>query len=349
MTAIRSVFVMSFLLFALSVLPAWAQLDPAAPPTDDLDYTEIQSKIAAMLPVQPDLLKFSPLYTFRFVNWPEGIGNPAARYDEAFKGYSLKTNNEKVLLLDKSGRTIFACDGEKNHQTMVATDNQKKTLQFDDFAVMRNDRLVIADNSRNALLFFADNKFARQVGFDGNRILFRHISFVEADRLGLNIAVYDSGRDRTFVFDASGHQQWEFAGSSEPCFYGNSIIRLVKHDTQLEIQRISDIGKIPENVITYNCEPGNIILDAWTVGTFGGQLAVVVYEGHGDEDHPDYARLLLVKDHQIKIHRFIPNFDARLSLVAPYRLLITRKGLRLINARITEQGLEIMAAPIPLL
>ena len=348
MPANRSVLLLTVcaLLFALGS-PVFAQLDPAAPPTDDLDYAEIQLRIAAMLPAQPDLLKFSPLYTFRFVDWPDGIGNLAARYEEAFKGYSLKTSNNKVLLLDKSGRTIFACDSEKKRQTMLATDYQNKGLQLDDFAPMHKNGLAIADNSKNALLFFEDNKFVRQVGFDGNRILFRHISFVEPDRLGLNVAVYDSGRDKTFVFDASGRQQWELAGTAEPCFFGNSLLRLVKHDTKLEIQRFSDILKTPDNIGNYSCSQGNIILDAWIAGTFGGQLAMVVYEGRGDEDHPDYARLLLLKDRQIKTHRFIPNLDSRLSLVTPYRLLITRSGVQLISARITGQGLEIVAAPVP--
>lgn len=328
--------------------PVFAQLDPANPPTDDLDYADYQSRIALMLPDQPDLLKFEPLYTFRFSPWPDGLGEAASRFEEAFRGYSLKVDNERVLLLDKSGRTLFAYDSRQKKQIMLATDHQAKTLQFDDFALLRGDRLAVADNSRNELLLFSGNRLDKQLGFDGDRILFRHISFVEADRLGLNMVLYDSGRNRTFVFSNNGILQWEADGSSQPCFMGSSLIRLEKHDAGLKMLRFSSISRIPEEIASYTCQSGNILLDAWVAGTVGGYLAIVVYEGRGDEDHPDYARLLMLKDGQIRVNRFMPNLDFRLSLLAPYRLLLDRHGVKLVTARIVNAGIEIVAAAVPL-
>ena len=327
---------------------AAAQLDPNNPPTDDLDYEEFQKKVAAMLPAQPDLLQFSTIYCFPFAPWPEGIGQAGASFEEAFRGYSLKVDQERILLLDRSGRTVFSCDGRTKNQKMVATDHQKGNLQFDDFAMLRENRLAVADNSRNELLIFAGNRLEKRLGFDGDRILFRHIDFVEPDRLGMNLVLFDSGRNRTFVFGHQGNLAWETEGKVEPCFYGNSLIRLEKGDKNLQIQRLSDITRTPVAIADYTCEAGNIILDSWLAGTFAGHLAVVVYEGRGDEDHPDYARLLLIKDGKMTVHRFMPNLDFRLPLLTPYRLLFDRSGARLVTARLSPQGIEIIGAPVSL-
>ncbi len=327
---------------------AVAQLDPNNPPTDDLDYEEFQKKVAALLPAQPDLLQFSTIYIFPFAPWPEGIGQAAARFEEAFRGYSLKVDHEMILLLDRSGRTVFAYDGRTKKQKMLATDYQKASLQFDDFTLLRDNRLAVADNSRNELLIFAGNRLDKRLGFDGDRILFRHIDFVESDRLGMNLVLFDSGRNRTFVFNSNGNLTWETEGNVEPCFYGNSLVRLEKGDKNLRIQRLSDITRAPVAIAEYTCETTNIILDAWLAGTFAGHLAVVVYEGRGDEDHPDYARLLLIKDGKMTIQRFMPNLDFRLPLLTPYRLLFDRSGARLVTARLSPQGIEIIGAPVKL-
>ncbi len=335
-------------LSSLGLVYGETSLDPANPPTDDMDYEEIQQKIAAMLPDRADLLKFKSLFTFKFAAWPQGLNQGGATFQQAFKGYSLKTDGSKVYLLDKAGRTLFAYDAHQAKQSMVATDQPKGSLQFDDFAMMRSGGMVIADNSRNALLYFVNNRLVKKIGFDGERDFFRHCDFVESDKLGISMAVYDSGRDKTYVFGSDGLLQWETTGRAEPCFLGNSLIRLEKHDSELEVQRFSQVNKVATTFSTYRCDPGNIILDAWAAGTFAGQLAVVVYEGRGDEDHPDYARLLLIKDKTIQVHKFRPGFDMRLSLLTPYRLLLTRSGLSLLTARLSDAGLEVVAAELPL-
>ncbi len=67
----RVSFYLVFLLILSAPFAGLAEkLDPARPPTDDLDYEEIQQKISAMLPETPDLLKFSVIHTFRFSGWP---------------------------------------------------------------------------------------------------------------------------------------------------------------------------------------------------------------------------------------------------------------------------------------
>ena len=323
-----------------------AELDPKSPPTDDLDFVEMQQKIDAMLPDQAGLLKFSPIFQVRFAAWPEGISGAGALFQEAFKGYSFKTDNNLVLFLDQDSRSIFEIDSSLLRQRLLASDYMQKNIQFADFCRLRDGGLAIADNGRSSLLFFKDNRFNRNVGFDGRRIFFRHIEFVEADRLGLNLVVFDSGRNHTYVFDRNGNLQWELDGRTEPMFYGNSLIRLEKNENVLKIQKISNLNKTPADIATYECQPGNIILDAWAAGTFAGRLAVVIYEGRGDEDHPDYARLLLVKDQSLKILKFKPNLDLRLSLTNPYRLLFGKKGLQLVTLRISTAGIEIMAAEI---
>lgn len=324
----------------------YAQLDPANPPTDNLDYEEIQQRINTMLPIIPGLLSFKPICTFKFGNWPDGINDSGAKFQEAFKGYSIKTNNTKILLLDKEGKSIFEFTHGSPKQTLVASDFPSKKIQFDDFAQLRNNKLVVADNSRNALLFFKGNKFEKNIGFDGKRILFRYIDFIEPDRLGLHLTVFDSGRNKTYVFHHDGTLQWELEGQTEPCFFGNSLIKLETTENRLSIQRVSEISKTPTTFFNYSCKAGNIILDAWTAGTFGGQLAVIVFEGKGDEDNPDYARLLMIKDKDIRTYKFRPNLDFRLSLQSPYRLLMTRYGMQLLTARISQSGIEIIAAPI---
>ncbi len=348
LSKIFRVVVLALIMVSLLCSQLSAQLDPASPPTDDLDYSDLQKKISAMLPEQADLLKFSSLYTFRFAPWPDGPGQAAARFEEAFRGFSLKVDNDKVLLFDKSSRTLFAYDMGAKKQIMLATDHQNATLQFDDFALLRGGKLVIADNSRNELLLFADNRLEKEIGFDGDRILFRHIDFVEPDRLGLNLVVYDSGRNRTHVINSHGQPLWEAEGNAEPCFLGNSLIRLEKQDNILRVLRFSDISRDPVEFGRYDTVKGNIILDAWVAGTFAGNLAIVVYEGRGDEDHPDYARLLMMKDGACTVHRFMPNLDFRLPLLTPYRLLLERNKLMLMTAKIGETGIEIVGAQIPL-
>lgn len=323
-----------------------AQLDPGAPPTDDLDYEEIQRRIDSMLPQTPDLLQFKPICVFKFGDWPHGINDSGAQFQEAFKGYSLKTDNNLVLLLDKEGRSVFSIDPADGRQRLIASDFPEKNVEFSDFTILRGERLAIADNSRSALLFFENNKFVSNIGFDGVRILFRHIEFIEPDRLGLYLAAFDSGRNRTYVFDRKGQLQWEIEGRTEPCFYGNGLVKIEKAETSLQLQRVSEINRNAETFATYHCQPGNIILDAWTAGTFAGKLAVVVYEGRGDEDHPDYARLLMSKDGRIETFKFRPNLDFRLSLSSPYRLLINKSGMQLITAKISASGIEIQAAAI---
>ncbi len=328
------------------LIPSYAQLDPAAPPTDDLEFEEVQKMIEKMLPHTPDLLVFKTICKFPFGDWPSGISDSGAQFQEAFKGYSLKSDNNLVLFLDKEGHSIFAIDPLHNRLELLASDFPKKNIQFADFCRLRDKRMVIADNSRNALLFFSENQFLRNVGFDGERILFRHIDFVEADRLGFNLIAYDSGRDRSYVFDRDGNLKWETDGRCEPCFLGNSLIKIRKEETRIQLQRLSEINRVAQTFATYSCQPDNIILDAWVAGTFAGKLAVVVYEGRGDEDHPDYARLLMIKDSVVEIFKFRPNLDFRLSLQSPYRLLVNRTGMQLITARIADGGIEIHAAAI---
>ncbi len=110
---------------------------------------------------------------------------------------------------------------------------------------------------------------------------------------------------------------------------------------------MSQINQSPTTFSTYVCDEANIILDAWVAGTIAGQLAVVVYEGRGDEDHPDYASLLLIKEDKTARYRFIPNFDLRMSLLQPYRLLLAQKGLFLVTARLADDGISIVAAELP--
>ncbi len=262
-------------------------------------------------------------------------------------GYSLKTDGTKALLLDKPGKTVFAFDSSSGRQQMVATDRSQPGLQTDAFAILRDNGLAIADNSRNALLFFRNNSLLKVIDYYGDRGYFRHIEFIESDRLGLNLSVYDSGRDRTYVFSSDGRLQWESSGRSEPGFLGNALLRMQKFDRHIDIQRFSQINQTPTTFSTYRCDAGNIILDAWVAGTFGGKLVIVIYEGRGDEDHPDYARLAVIEEDKISVKKFVPNFDMRLSLQPPYRLMMTRKGLQLVTARLAENGIELIAAEVP--
>jgi len=333
--------------FVLAAAAGAQTLDPAAPPTGDIDYVEMQRRIAEMLPDRPDLLKFSRVCLFPFAEWPAGISSAAREGQQAFEGYSLKTDSNLIYLLDKAGRSIFSHDLRQNRQVLLAADREQQHLQLDDFALLRDNTLAIADNSRTALVFFVNNQFRNKIDFDGERMFFRYISFIEPDRLGMNLAVCDSGRNRSFVFDRAGTLQWEADGLCEPVFYGNSLVRFETREKGLLINSFSSIGSEAVRLYDYNCDPGNIVLDAWAAGTFSGQLAVVVYEGRGDEDHPDYARLLLIKDAAVTVHRFVPDLDIRLKLQTPYRLLLTRAGIQLVTARIVAEGLEIVAAPLP--
>lgn len=336
------------LFFCIISPVAFAQnLDPAEPPTGDLDYSEMQRRIAEMLPERPDLLKFSRVCLFRYADWPDGISAAASDGQQAFEGYSLKTDSNQIYLLDKAGRSVISYDLRQSRQQVLAADREQKQLQLDDFALLRDNVLAVADNSRTALVFFAHNQFRNKVDFDGERMFFRYIAFIEPDRLGMNLAVCDTGRNRSYVFDRTGRLQWETEGLCEPVFLGNSLVRLENRENTLHVLRFSSIDTAPQQLYEYKCDPGNIILDAWAAGTVAGQLAIVVYEGRGDEDHPDYARLLLIKDADITVHRFVPDLDIRLHLQTPYRLLLSRAGIQLLRARLVSEGLEIIGATIP--
>ena len=339
--------VLGFYLCLLTPALLAQALDPAAPPTGDLDYVEMQRRIADMLPDRPDLLKFSRVCLFKFADWPDGISAAAREAQQAFEGYSLKTDSNQIFLLDKAGRSLFSYDLRQNRQQLLASDREQKHLQLDDFALLRDNILAIADNSRTALVFFTTNQFRNKVDFDGERMFFRHIAFIEPDRLGLNLVVCDAGRNRSYVFDRAGTLQWEAEGRCEPLFMGNSLVRIDKRENSLSLFRFSSIDTSPQLICEYSCDPGNIVLDAWAAGTIAGQLAIVVYEGRSDEDHPDYARLLLIKDGKIVVHRFVPDFDIRLNLQTPYRLLLSRTGIQLLSARLVGEGLEIIGATVP--
>lgn len=322
-------------------------IDPSAPPTGDLDYAEIEQRVKALLPARPGLLKFETLCLFPYAEWPEGLWRDESGKRHLAGAYSIKTATNMVYLLDKAGKTLFAYDLRAARQRMTATDKPQNTLQFDDFAILRAGGVAIADNFRNSVLLFKNNRFAGKIDFDGERSFFRYIEFIEADRLGYSFAVYDSGRDRTYVFSADGVLQWEKPGRAEPVFMGSYLIRLDKSDKGVKVQQFSQINPDEQTISEYECGKENIILDAWAIGTIAGKLAVVVYEGRNNEDHPDYARLLLIKDGQTQVYQLFPNFDARLNLQPPYRLLLTQKGMLLVTARMKNEGIEIVAAQIP--
>ncbi|MBU1105158.1 MAG: hypothetical protein KKB51_00720 [Candidatus Riflebacteria bacterium] len=343
----KLIVVLSFYLCFIGAACFAQSLDPSAPPTGDLDYAEMNRRIAETLPDRPDLLKFSRVCLFKFAEWPDGISSSARYGQEAFEGYSLKTDSNQVYLLDKAGHSLFSYDLRQGSQHLLAADREQGHLQLDDFALLRDNVLAVADNSRTALVFFARNHFRNKVDFDGERMFFRHIAFIEPDRLGLNLAVCDTGRNRSYVFDRAANLQWEAEGLCEPVFMGNALVRLENRASSLRVFRFSSIDTEPQLLCEYNCEPGNIILGAWAAGTVGGQLAIVAYEGRGDEDHPDYARLLLIKDAKVVVHRFRPDFDIRLNLQTPYRLLLSRDGIQLLTARLVSDGLEIIGATVP--
>ncbi len=229
--------------FVLAAVAGAQTLDPAAPPTGDLDYAEMQRRIAEMLPDRPDLLKFSRVCLFPYAEWPAGISSAAREGQQAFEGYSLKTDSNLIYLLDKAGRSIFSYDLRQNRQALLAADREQKHLQLDDFALLRESTLAVADNSRTALVFFVNNQFRNKVDFDGERMFFRYISFIEPDRLGMNLAVCDSGRNRSFVFDRFGSLQWEAEGLCEPVFFGNSLVRIETGENGLLVNSFSSIGR----------------------------------------------------------------------------------------------------------
>ena len=331
---------------SLSLIPTFGQFNETSLPTDDLDIADIQARIDKKLPDIPELLKFKRLALFPFGKWPNGISPIGKDSENVFQGYSLKLEPFKIYLLDQACKSIFCHNLRTQKLELKASDFEQKNIQFDDFSITRTGVLAVADNSRQSVLIFRNNSFSGHIGVEGERILFRHINFIESDLLGKNFAVYDSGRHRSYVFNSNGKLVWEASEKTEPCFYGNGLISFDKKERTLKINRISELSKTPQNIFTYHCTPKNIILEAYAAGTFRGQLAVVVYEGTGDEDHIDYARLLLFKENKIKEYKFKPFMDLRLDQVKPYRLMLTRNGLQLITLQLSPAGVEVLGAQI---
>ncbi len=324
------------------------QFDGGVIPTDNLDISEIQANIDRSLPEKAGNLRFSRIAVLPFSGWPDGLVKQGHDANGVFQGYSLKTFNNSIYFMDQAGYSVFKIRPQTGKYEIFSTDYGQKNIKMEDFGLLSGNSIVLSDNSRQSLLFFENNRLKEVKSLENDRVLFRHIDFVESDVLGRKIAVYDSGRNRTVLLDSHGKSLWNREGKMEPCFYGASVLNLEKADKGIAVNIISELSRTPRLLDKYYCKEGNIVLDAWIAGTFRGTLVMVVYEGKGDEDHPDYAKVVLFKDGKQRVVEFKPFMDFRLGLVTPFRLLLSRNGLKLITARLLESGIEIIGSELPI-
>ncbi len=248
---------------------------------------------------------------------------------------------DAIHLLDVPGRQILSCDSATGSRTVLLRDRKRGLLHFTDFAMMKDQTVALADNTRNAVYLFKQRRFLRTLGQIGERKLFSHIRYIFADPAGSRLAVYDSARNRTYVCNVEGKLLFEMPLSAEPIFFGNSLIHLEKTDKSVRVDVHDTVLRSSRALGRYTPKEGNIILDAWVAGCVDNRLFMVVYEGIGDEDHLDYAKLVTLHDGVITVRLLPPSTDLETDVARRFLVARIAGRYQLLEPFFTGEGVAI--------
>jgi hypothetical protein len=282
-------------------------------------------------PAQSGTLASFDLATFTYqeptASGSERVGLPPGSPCTNLLAPILAVASGQVMVLDPTSRTIQAYRPDLGSVSVVLRDQKPGLIQFADFAWLQGGRVAIGDNSRQAILLFNNKRFSRILGRIGERHLFGYIRFLFANPEGDRFGVCDTMKKCTYLFAADGRLLAEQPGIVAPCFFQKSLVSLRQSEKELLVELVDPVTRSSRTLLGYHPQPGRIVLDAWAVGSDGDQLVMVVYEGIGDEDHLDLAKVVIYRDGQMRVETFPPTLDLDLDLVRPYGLL--RAGPRL--------------------
>jgi len=326
------------LLFGL-LLPLHVTAGPGAGhPSDDLTEHEAVPFQPIHPPTGP-VLQASDHGLFPFGNGPGDLAPPSA--DGALQ-FVLAADGEATYLLDPARRRILRRD-QAGSVAVFARDDRPGLLRPIDFALTGPEGLVLADATRQALFLFRNFALAGRMGIIGDRRLFQNLQHVFASPEGTYIAAWDAINTSWYLFDRAGTLRREGREALEPCFLGNSLVFLRKDDRAVRVELLDPATGGRRTLHTAACRPGNLVLDAWAATTPTGVLALVIYEGTGDEDHLDHAQVVVVNGSRTDQFALVPNLALSDAFRRPYVLQQRTDGLWLLEGDPGDEGIRIKA------
>ncbi|NLI78072.1 MAG: hypothetical protein GX442_16765 [Candidatus Riflebacteria bacterium] len=311
---------------------------PAAE-TDLADPDGILDGLAARPPA--DAVPWKPVATL-------GEGKDLVPADPAAAPSLFVGAGGEPFLLEPRQRRISRLDPVSGQRVVFARDDSPGLLDIADAAVLPGDRLVLADNRRQAVFLFQAFRHTATIGLLGERRLFRFIRHVFALPDG-RFGVADSGGDRSFLFSPAGDLQAEVRGVVEPVWLNGRFVRLVAEDRQVRAVAVDPATGAEAPLFTYRPPAGQVPLDARLIGTApaAGELAVLVDEGVGDADHPAWSRVLRFRAGRLQTASVLP--DLSFDPAGRRSCALVGKGgpARLLAIRETGSGTGLFAADLP--
>ncbi len=238
---------------------------------------------------------------------------------DAEQFYSLSVTEKEILILDALRRRVLSFSTDAGNVRTYLRD-PRGLINISDFAVLAENTVAIADNTRHAVYFFRNNRFSRAVGLIEDRELFQFIQHIFADETGRMLGVYDSAKNRSFVFDLSGNLLWEVPGPAQPSFFQGNLVRVIKNDKRVQLFSVSREGNRIREIINYSPREPNIVLDAWVAGAESDLIVFAVTEGKGNEDQPDMTRVIALRGNKFTSGEIPASLDLDPTVKKPFRL-----------------------------
>ncbi len=305
--------------------------------------------MAVANPIPGPAITGKTLHVFRFGNGPEGVSpivQPSAGAESGEGGViSILADSDHLYLLDIPGRKILGAETDSAETRLLAKDSMG-SLSVGDFAGSADGTMVWSDPQRQAIHLFRDHNWTRTIWSVDDRKLFREIQYLFSDPRSGSFGVYDSGRDRTFLFNSRGDLAGEFTGEGEPAFFRGHCVRLLIDDDQLTAELLGKDGSGAGKICSYKPSPGNILLDAWVAGSRENTLVITIAEGKGDEDHPDDTKILILREGKATVRAVPFSSDMELLPCRPYTLLGPEGGLVLVEAEAAPEGIAFQGYPL---
>ncbi|MBF0501872.1 MAG: hypothetical protein HQM09_17170 [Candidatus Riflebacteria bacterium] len=284
----------------------------------------------------PGQVKPVVLAHFPMAVYSGGVRNPVNQAC-SFQGW-----NDKIMFLDSQKGVIFTSADARSLPDSYVTDEPRHLLRMSDFAMISSERLAIADNTRQSVFIFRDRRFEKAITEIDGRALFRNILYIWAEKNGNRLGVYDSGRDRTLVFDVGGNLLAERPGKFEPLFWRQRLIQLKKEERGVSVHSVDPVTGKDNVIFSYVSPSGRLLLDAWGAGALGDEFVIVVYEGAQDEDHPAGGRALRFSQAGPLETVIRMTFDMELGLRRHFSLLAREGRIYLLEAHPTDEETSIL-------
>ncbi|HOT29168.1 MAG TPA: hypothetical protein PLU72_13365 [Candidatus Ozemobacteraceae bacterium] len=288
------------------------------------------------------------------IDWKPVVSLPDTAHaqtgpEEAAKSPGLLVSaGGEPFLLEPRERQISALDPASGRLTLFSRDRSPGLIETADAAVLGNEGLALADNSRQAVYLFRAFRHAATIGLVGERRLFRYIRHLFALPDG-RFAVSDAGANRSFLFGPAGEVLAEIDGTIEPVWLGGKFVRLFTDEKRVRAVAVDPGSGRESPLFTYTPTSGRLPLDARAVGTAGSgnELVVLVSEGTGDADHPAWSRVLRYRAGALRMASVLPDLSFDLAGRRSCVLIDHGGTANLLALRQTSAGIGIFAADLP--